>query len=251
MADSNTGSQNETGKEPRPGPVRDWLALGVTFLSILIIFVLAKDVLLLAAGDFDKAQSVLNVILPVVASWVGTVLAYYFSRENLESAARAVQSMAKQVTAFQKLQGIPVKEKMVTKAQLFFKTLPATGIKLAEILDELEKLQKGNRIPVLDQNGCPAYVIHRSAIDKFVAQQARAGVPIDQLTLDNLLKDPKYKSLESSFALVKEDATLADAKAAMEGIPHCQDVFVTKTGNRKEEVLGLITNVIIQENSKV
>jgi hypothetical protein len=50
---------------------------------------------------------------------------------------------------------------------------------------------------------------------------------------------------------VKEDATLADAKDAMDHAQDCQDVFVTKAGTKDEEVLGWITNNIIQDNAKV
>src|SRR5437660_837167 len=38
---------------------------------------------------FNTAQYVLTAVLPVVAAWVGTVLAFYFGRENYESAAKS------------------------------------------------------------------------------------------------------------------------------------------------------------------
>ena len=50
---------------------------------------------------------------------------------------------------------------------------------------------------------------------------------------------------KTSFAVVSEDATLADAKAAMESVRDCLDVFVTKSGTKDEPVLGWVTNVLI------
>ncbi len=56
--------------------------------------------------------------------------------------------------------------------------------------------------------------------------------------------------LASTFETVDENATMAEAKAAMGATPKCQDIFVTKTGSRSEAILGWITNAIIEENSK-
>lgn len=50
---------------------------------------------------------------------------------------------------------------------------------------------------------------------------------------------------------MKREATLADAKSAMDSLPNCQDVFVTQGGTRNEEVQGWVTNVIIAENATV
>jgi len=44
-------------------------------------------------------------------------------------------------------------------------------------------------------------------------------------------------------------AWLADAAAMMSANRDCQDVFVSKTGDRKEPILGWITNVLITQSS--
>ena len=77
--------------------------------------------------------------------------------------------------------------------------------------------------------------------------------------LADLLTDSHLAPIfKSSFSLVKESATLADAKAAMDsmtsapGVPgNCYDIFVTATGSATEPVLGWITNDIINENAKL
>ena len=79
-----------------------------------------------------------------------------------------------------------------------------------------------------------------------------------ELTLGDLLGEPMDPLFKSSFSLVKESATLAEAKAAMDsmtsapgGPGNCYDIFVTATGSATEPVLGWITNDIINQNANV
>jgi hypothetical protein len=67
---------------------RDRIALGVLVVSALTLAVLAVVVVL---QDSTNAMLVFNVLLPVVASWVGTVLAFYFGRENFEAASKQIR----------------------------------------------------------------------------------------------------------------------------------------------------------------
>jgi hypothetical protein len=98
-------------------------------------------------------------------------------------------------------------------------------------------------------------VVHRSTIDRFIAKAAAAGkvaAELQALTLNDLMTDPEFNAkLETSFAVVPQTATLADAKRAMESTPWCQDTFVTRDGARTEPIIGWITNVIIEANSQV
>jgi hypothetical protein len=98
-------------------------------------------------------------------------------------------------------------------------------------------------------------VIHRSTTDRFLSKAAAAEKQVgelQQLTLNDLLADPDFTAnLRNAFAVVPETATLADAKRAMGSLPSCQDVFVTRTGASTEPISGWITNVIIEDNSRV
>ena len=128
-------------------------------------------------------------------------------------------------------------------------------LKLVDALAAMDKSKKGDRLPVLTADDQPLYVIHRSTVDTFIAQSALGEESADdlkKLTLADLLADPFLgRQLESSFAVVPGTATQADAKRAMESIRWCQDVLVTGTGLRTEPVLGWVTNVIIEYNSRV
>lgn len=243
-----------TSPEAEESQVRRYLAFGLTALSILGVIVLAW---VMIRGDksqnADTSKYVLGTVLPLIGTWVGTILAHYFSKENFEAATRSVTEMARQITPQEKLKSLPVKSKWIAQADLASWALPADKDKtLFAIREELRKRNKGQRLPILSDAKHPLYVIHQSAIDEYLSDQLGAQPAPDSktLTLQKFLDDNK-DSLATTFATVKEDATLADAKDAMDRLKDCQDVFVTKGGTKDEEVLGWVTNAIIQENAKV
>ena len=233
---------------------RFWLAIGFSGMTLLGVIVMSIVIVRYAADKTEAARTVFNAILPLLGTWVGTILAFYFSKENFEAATKSVTDLASKITPQEKLKSTPVKDVMITKDQMFVKTVPADQINLDQALRELDSSNKGNRIPVLTSDGRPVYVVHRSLIDKFLSQEARKPKPRDPKTLtlqDMLDEDPQVKRIAEAFDTVREDANLSDAKEKMDLIPDCQDIFVTKAGTKTEPLIGWITNVIVQQNSKV
>lgn len=240
--------------QPQPpqqtGPVRDWIAIGISIGSMFILLVLAVTSIVMKRNP----QEILTILLPVIGTWVGTVLAFYFGKENLDAATRSVATIAR-LSASDKLKQILGKDKMITKDQMFFKATPENSIKLLDTLDELEKKKKGDRIPVLDPQDQPKYVAHRSTIDQYLTTKARQPTPPDlkTLTLQDLLNDDAAlkRRLENSFVTLNENATLQDVKAAMDAVADAQDVFITKNGKANEPIIGWITNNIVADNARV
>jgi hypothetical protein len=82
---------------------------------------------------------------------------------------------------------------------------------------------------------------------------------IANLTVADLMNDKELGLVVlGSFALVKSEATLADAKNAMDNASaalgssgNCNDVFVTDNGKAGETVIGWITHDVINENARV
>lgn len=233
---------------------RFWLAIGVTTISIVSVAILAT-IIIVRQNDSNSPQNVLNSVLPLLGTWVGTVLAYYFSKENFEAATKSVSEMAKQLTPQEKLKSTAAKEKMIPRDKMFTKSAPVDALKVADVLDELDKQRKGNRVPILGNNNSPKYIIHRSVFDKFLSDLVRApkpGTNVADLTIQDMLnQDPQIERVAESFGVIRADGTLADAMDVMSRNPDCQDVFVTPSGSKDEEILGWITNVIIQDNAKV
>jgi len=203
------------------------------------------------------AQYVLGSLLPVVAAWVGTVLAFYFGRENYEAAAKSASALVRQLTSKEKLQSKTAREAMLkinevtayripagtTESQITLQTLITDGF-------EKDKSKPRNRLPIIDSGGRGKYVLHRSTLDGFIvaAKNEKAAPPVTEatLTLDKLIADPKYKdTMSKSFLAIAETSSLADAKDLLDKNPTCLDLLVTPDGFATSVVTGWITNVIV------
>jgi hypothetical protein len=149
---------------------------------------------------------------------------------------------------------ILVTSRMTPIANVFYKRVGDVDLRTLHLKDLIQQLtaQKRNRVPILNSNGTPLYIVHRSMIDQFITRNIlEGGNPklVDDFTLSDLLDDLDMKSMfENSFCVVSEKSTLAEAKEAMTAREGCSDVFITKTGSLEEPVTGLLTNVKITRN---
>ena len=48
--------------------------------------------------SFGQVKDILGMLLPVLGTWVGTVLAFYFSKENFIAAAQQTSNLVRQLT---------------------------------------------------------------------------------------------------------------------------------------------------------
>jgi len=262
MSDENTNNESANPK------VRDNVTMivltggFVTLLVAAILYILSDWYF---HGQCDAAKTVFNAILPVTGTWIGTLLAYYFGKANFEAAQKSVTDMAKGISGLDKLKSIPVREKMIPRSSI--KILPdlLEGKRdderlLKDIVAFMEK-EKIGRLPLFKSDGAFRAIIHRSAFNDFISRKAFGSdsAAVATLRLADLFSDQKYARLvQQCVAFVSENATLADAKNAMDHVSvatadlgNCEDAFVTKTGESKEPVLGWVTNDIIVENARV
>ena len=91
-------------------------------------------------------------------------------------------------------------------------------------------------------------------IYRFLAAPPAAPPPAAAPTLQDFLNfafnGTTMRIAVSRIAWVSQDSTLAAARDKMTGVPDCQDVFVTATGERSESVLGWLTNADIAKKAK-
>jgi hypothetical protein len=100
----------------KKGTYRDYLSLVVTVVSI--VGVIAVAVLVMVMSKDDRApETVLTATLPLFGAWVGTILAFYFGRDNFEAATRSVTSIAKAISPEEKLKSIMARDKMIARAK--------------------------------------------------------------------------------------------------------------------------------------
>jgi hypothetical protein len=236
----------------------------IIYFSLTVIGILGLAAILVAGftdtGEIEKratlVKDILTSLLPVLGTWVGTVLAFYFSKDNFIAAAQQTSNLVHQLTSDQKLQTIPVVEAMILMTdQNTTKIIldkPEDQVNLTTELLGTFNSSGRNRLPLVDTNGTPKYVIHRSIIDQFISEKALAGgADPKKLTLKDLFQEPRYKEISIAFGTVNQEAKLNAVKALMDGSPNCSDVFVTEDGSKNSKALGWITNVILAEKSKV
>jgi hypothetical protein len=191
---------------------------------------------------------VFTAVIPLLASWVGTVLAYYYSSESLEAATKSVREL---IPLEEKLKAIPVTEAMIKLSDIA-KFNYDDNQKVQDILAMLKASNKGERLPFLDDNNHPIYMLHKSTIDSALVEVGQE-IDIANVTLQELFERvPSLKIMGmGSFGTLGQDATLESAREEMNRINNCQDVYITEKGTKNSPVVGWITNGIIEENSKL
>lgn len=227
-----------------------WALVAVTSLGVTAIAVAIR----LDAKDDQRIayiKDIIGVLLPVISAWVGTILAFYFSRENYVAAAEA-NTKVLGLTLAQRLQRILAEEVMITIGDAkndFTLDKPLTKVLLKELLAQTADQTGLNRILIREKAGAVKYIAHRSILDKFIASQALKGNDGAALTLENLVKDSDTESWINSFGTIDRKAPLSDVKLQMDRNPKCSDVVVTEGDSKR--VIGWITNVIVAEKCRV
>jgi hypothetical protein len=135
---------------------------------------------------------------------------------------------------------IPVREKMITVDQMYFKDAadePLDEIRLMSLLKDMSA-HNASRLPIFD-GGQPRSIVHKATINDFIVQAIESGAEVPELTLQDLLTQ-RADELEESYAEVSVDATIEEAVDAMAAKPGCQDVYVMRDG----AVVGWLPNVM-------
>jgi hypothetical protein len=232
---------------------REQLARVVVVASFMTVFGLVAMLVALAkykAGDpaTAVAEKAFNALLPVLAGWVGTVLAFYFSSASQEHTNDILDKAMARGSA-RPGDGTLVSEKMIAQSKIlglrdFTKDkLTPSQISVKALQDDF-KIEGGvrtiTRLMFVD-GGVFKYLLHVGALNAFIVNPPEGSAAA---TFADLLKDPNVLTEISKLVVfVSVAATLADAKAALDKVSGAQDIIVTATGNPAEPVLGWMTNV--------
>src|SRR5690349_3631468 len=163
---------------------RERLALLVTVFSFVIIGVISGLAIGLADKPADAARSLLTILLPVLGTWVGTVLAFYFARENLEAAAAATADTLR-LTGRQTAQ--PVTAAMLPEADWTAFDVPdgtqLSDVKIGDLRKAMSKKDPpSRRLPIRDAKRVVRYVIHDSTLNAFADAKKVAMDAINAMT---------------------------------------------------------------------
>ena len=213
---------------------------------ILIISTFAITILagIIIVNNPTEAKDIFNVILPVFASWVSTVLAFYFGRENFESANEQVRELVQQLTPEQRAKAsVTSIMRRLSVDITYFLILPGQDNRDVKLSDLYSKFVDNiSRLPIIDAEKKPKYMIHKSRLDNYLASDGTKENNLEQFIAEQKSKKSEF-GFNKGFVVVSEKTSLAGAKCKMEDIPSCQDIFITKDGSPDEPLTGWISNV--------
>jgi hypothetical protein len=238
---ANSNPSNETKN------IRDEITKLVIWGSFVIIALISVVSISL---NISNAREVLTMVFPVVTSWVGTVLAFYFGRENFESASKQLQQVVRQLTPEEKAQMLVDQVMMnyvdITSIKMTEDDYKNNSLKIDDLNDifvpgDNTKSHEITRLPIVGPNRSPKYMIHLSNFLKYKLELRDLK---DKKLSDFLdfFKGKQEFGVNKGFVVVASGTTLAHAKSSLEEKKGCADIFVTKNGNADEPFLGWISN---------
>ncbi|MDO8898783.1 MAG: hypothetical protein Q7V19_14130 [Bacteroidales bacterium] len=195
-------------------------------------------------------------ILPLVATWMGAIIAYYFAKDNFNAAADRYDSMIDKLSPEDKMRSksiekemIPIKDMKTFQLNDMINKLILKDIHNAPVMEGL------HRFIFLEAKKC-RYIIHRSIFDRFISKKLiqfetmndNINSNIRTLTLSNLIEEKDeaiFNFVHRSIVYLPVTGNLLDAKKALESNKFSQDVVITKNGRSDEEVLGWIPDTLL------
>jgi hypothetical protein len=195
----------------------------------------------------EDAMLIFHIVLPIFASWIGIVLAYYFTKENSDATNTYVREIIAKLSPDEiaKKPVTTIMRQCIDTEMVYFKIENGktdSSISLGEIRKKIS--EKSSRLPILNPDGSPRYIIHGSRIETYLLSSP--GHSNDD-TLAQFIEDRKGAGIEfghnKGFVIVSEKAIISEAKELLECCPKCQDIFVTRGGTEVEPLLGWISNL--------
>jgi hypothetical protein len=241
---------------------RERIGLGVLIASIGAVLVIS-GIVVWKGNDKETSQNVMSATLPLYGTWVGTILAFYFSRNAFESASTASSRNAEIYNQFARGLVSGASPPDNTLAKISLKSL-ANGLifsenDLAKPLNNLvaDMVSKERyKVIVVDAEKKYVDLISRINASAFLApsgsnsaQPADVNSPSAPPTIKDYLDWRKNQGakVQPIVVYLPETATLADADAKLKETPGCRDVIVTIDGTPASPVVVYVTDADINE----
>jgi hypothetical protein len=194
-------------------------------------------------------MTIFNMVLPVFSSWVGTILAFYFGRENFDIASTQVSEANRRLqevvgTLSPEQRGSqPVASVMRRIEQIAFFQIPSDKSSGTITVGEIyEKFQENvSRMFILDSKNVARYLIHKSRFDAYRGSGGKLDASLDSF-LQYYLERKTGFGVNEGFVVVSERTPLDTAKKLMEETSSCQDIVVTKNGGPEDPITGWLSN---------
>jgi hypothetical protein len=231
------------------------IAIGITALAVIVTIMVTIKSLTVSKPEDSGLDFVAKSLIPLIGTWMGAIIAYYFAKENFDAATKQYDKVIEKLTPEKKLESVKVADAMRPFKDIIW--LPLEASMKTTLLDGIlqnKKYENINRFLFLQDKVCK-YIIHRSTFDRFITiRVAKQENEIKTLTFENFLNAEEQEIkifLNKGIEFISIEATLLDARKLLEKNRRSQDIIVTANGRGDEEMLGWITDVIIAEHSKV
>lgn len=184
--------------------------------------------------EVQDIKDLLGLLLPLFGTWVGTVLAYYFGKENFEAASKRYENIIQKLTP-DVLDDISIKQIMIDQATMVSKEESvSSGLTVNDLIVFLDSISK-SRLPILN-NQKIKYIIHKSTL-----LEAKANGD-EVLKLSEFVSNTKYSALLVNFITIEEEEKLEDVRKMMTSKDKCKDAFVCNKGG---VLTGWLTDTLI------
>jgi hypothetical protein len=210
---------------------RDLIAKAILVFSFIIIGILLFQ---LNQKENSDPEEAFNLMLPLISTWVGTILAFYFGKENFEAASRNYKEIIDKLSP-EILDDVTVRQVMTDRdsiVALDIKEIESKPYDVKGLIDFLEPIKK-SRLPILDNEGIK-YIIHKSLL---TAELASGTNPV--LTFNDFVA--KHKATIEKFGTVNEDDKIEAAQKLIKE-NHQSDIFVL---GKDQKVKGWLTDTQI------
>jgi len=177
-------------------------------------------------------EKIFSTLIPLFATWVGTILAFYFGRENFEAATKRYDEIINRLTP-ELLDDIPVNQIMISRKTMISLNLKdAKNKNIKDLIDYLDLTDK-SRLPILSDEK-PKYIIHKSFLLEALSKQETGEMSFD----DFVAKYPIVGIIKT----VREGDILENVRSLMRDNSDVKDVFAI---NAEGKVTGWLTDVLI------
>ncbi len=236
------------------GDIRERLTKFITYSVIAVTIIIAIAAILMSL--FGKMESngldyVAKTLVPLWATWIGTVLAFYFGKSNFDTATKSYETIINKLTSEERLSQTSIADMMIPFSKM--ETMDyedSRSLTIQQILDN-KRFKPYNRYAFVDDSQVLRYIIHRNNFAQYIADHVEQALTSGRNPKDTTFGDyiDEYgKSENSCTTWVGEDVyisisdNLLSAARQISSKRNVRDVFVTQNGKSGEPVLGLITD---------
>jgi hypothetical protein len=229
--------------------------IGLILIAMLVILGILITITSCHAKDPTLNPSVLSltvmvlmvlaIVVPLLATWIGSAVAYAYSSSNFTLALNAAGRIGAPQSA---TDDRPITDVMIERKQFVESiTLDATQSRNDIPIKKLKEMFRPGvtRIPVLNENGAIEYIIHELPAYKFHSKPGRTNA-----TLEDLVNDAELSPWLRRYEVVPSSCTVSDVRKKMAVEPYFQDVFVTPDGRTESPVMGWVTDTRLMERAK-